>query len=35
MKTKKLRVINMNHIQEAIHNYSLQLLLKNVICSPS
>lgn len=35
MKTKKLTVIKMIHFDEVIGNYSLQLLLKNVICSPS
>jgi len=35
MKTKKLSAIKIIHLQEVIRNYSLQLLLKNVICSPS
>jgi hypothetical protein len=35
MKTKKLGTVKMIHLQEVIRNYSLQLLLKNVICSPS
>lgn len=35
MKTKKLTAIKLIHFQEMIRNYSLQLLLKNVICSPS
>lgn len=35
MKTKKLTAVKMIHFQEVIRDYSLKLLLKNVICSPS
>jgi len=35
MKTKKLNAIDLYHFQEEILGYSLKLLLKNVICSPS
>ncbi len=35
MKTKKLSAIKLLHFQEVVLSYSLKLLLKNVICSPS
>jgi len=35
MKTKKLSAIKSYLFQEEIFSYSLKLLLKNVICSPS
>jgi len=35
MKTKKLTAIKMYHLQEVVPKFSLKLLLKNVICSPS
>ncbi len=35
MKTKKLSAIKLVHFKEVVLNYSIKLLLKNVICSPS
>jgi len=35
MKTKKLSPISYQYLQELLLNYSIKLLLKNVICSPS
>jgi hypothetical protein len=35
MKTKKLSAIKLHHFQEVVPQFSLKLLLKNVICSPS
>ena len=35
MKTKKLSAIKWYHFEEVVRKFSLKLLLKNVICSPS
>lgn len=35
MKTKKLSAIKSYHFQDVAPKFSLKLLLKNVICSPS
>lgn len=35
MKMKKLNPFHFQHLQQVLRNYSLILLLKNVICSPS
>ena len=35
MKTKKLSSAIYQYLQEALRGYSLKLLIKNVICSPS